>query len=438
MSRNPVINTPIATKQGNSACLTLPWFVQGAEYCPDQATFKPLVNGAEAFGAVYDAIAAAERTVDIICWGFQPSMYFKRGPEGQGSLRIGELLEAKGKQGVKIRLLVWTDSLHLAAFSENMTPGNNVASRVSEIRDSAKHKLDRLWSSKTGEPISPIDTRNSAQREFDRQWYWRANLTNVTKQGAAKRFVKAGGKVPAAVSSAVVDAGYNRFYKDESLTNIQFATRDFDLVERAEIAWRSWMESFDTSRPKGTKAGNAAAMAGEPSHHQKMVLVDYEYPKQAIGFVMGHNTLDEYWDTDSHSAYRMHPQMGRCGGHPRQDISSRVTGSILGRLNHNFCQAWDDATGQNLAQERAAADDAIAKIGVRRGFDTPVMAQILRTQSQHGKGGTRDIEKAYLKAVNNATNFVYIENQYFRYLAVLGHRAHLPFRHPRLSRAAPI
>nr|CUV43046.1 protein of unknown function [Ralstonia solanacearum] len=41
-------------------------------------------------------------------------------------------------------------------------------------------------------------------------------------------------------------------------------------------------------------------MAGEPSHHQKMVLVDYEMPERAVGFVMGHNTLDAYWDRDDH------------------------------------------------------------------------------------------------------------------------------------------
>lgn len=41
------------------------------------------------------------------------------------------------------------------------------------------------------------------------------------------------------------------------------------------------------------------------------------------------------------------------------------------------------------------------------------MAQLLRTQAQEGK---RDIEQLYLKTVNNATQFIYIENQYFRWL----------------------
>jgi phosphatidylserine/phosphatidylglycerophosphate/cardiolipin synthase-like enzyme len=49
---------------------------------------------------------------------------------------------------------------------------------------------------------------------------------------------------------------------------------------------------------------------------------------------------------------------------------------------------------------------------LRRDGDTPVMAQLLRTQSQERQ---RNIEKMYLQAVNNATNFIYIENQYFRW-----------------------
>ncbi len=109
----------------------------------------------------------------------------------------------------------------------------------------------------------------------------------------------------------------------------------------------------------------------------------------------------------------MPPQMGRNDTHPRQDISSRVTGPILYYLNKNFCEAWDDATGQRLAATREGLEDAYKRqLKLRRDFDTPVMAQILRTQSQKGK---RDIEEMYLQAVNNTTKLVYIENQYFRY-----------------------
>ncbi|MCK4152017.1 phospholipase D-like domain-containing protein [Ralstonia pseudosolanacearum] len=377
MATKPIV-TPLALSCTRTATLTLPWFVQHTEYGSAQATFRPLVNGEEAFGAVYDAIAAAKHSVDIICWGFQPSMYFKRGSGAQGTLPIGDLLEAMGKQGVKVRLLVWSDSLHLAQFFENMTPGNNVASYRS-------------------------DTRNSTQREVDQLWYWRANLNNVTKGSAAKWLM------PGGAMQEIAKAIRNHALRDKALANVEFATRDFNLGERAEIAWRTWTQGKDTGRSTFTKDANAAAMAGEPSHHQKMVLVDYEMPERAVGFVMGHNTLDAYWDRDDHGYTRMHPQMGRNDHHPRQDMSSRVTGPILHYLNRNFCQAWSDATGQQLEAGRAAI---ASQLKLRRDFDTPVMAQILRTQSQHGK---RDIEAMYLQAVNNTTNFVYIENQYFRF-----------------------
>ncbi|WP_197347480.1 phosphatidylserine/phosphatidylglycerophosphate/cardiolipin synthase family protein [Ralstonia pseudosolanacearum] len=377
MATKPIV-TPLALNCTRSATITLPWFVQHTEYDSAQATFRPLVNGEEAFGAVYDAIAAAKHSIDIICWGFQPSMYFKRGSGAQGTLPIGDLLEAMGKRGVKVRLLVWSDSLHLAQFFENMTPGNNVASYRS-------------------------DTRNSTQREFDQLWYWRANLNNVTKGSAAKWLM------PGGAMQEIAKAIRNHALRDKALTNVEFATRDFNLGERAEIAWRTWTQGKDTGRSTFTKDANAAAMAGEPSHHQKMVLVDYEMPERAVGFVMGHNTLDAYWDRDDHGYTRMHPQMGRNDHHPRQDMSSRVTGPILQYLNRNFCQAWSDATGQQLEAGRAAIAN---QLKLRRDFDTPVMAQILRTQSQHGK---RDIEAMYLQAVNNTTNFVYIENQYFRF-----------------------
>ena len=371
------ITVPIALNETNQGTITWRWFVQRTEYKPKHATFRPLVNGEEAFGAVFDAIMAAKHSVDIICWGFQPSMYFKRG--GSDAVPIGQLLEAKGKQGVKIRLLVWCDDLRVAQFSENMMPGNNLASLIGS------------------------DTRNSTQREFDQLWYRRANLTNVTRLTALQS------ADPVTEAKYLATSAANYALRHKAFDNIEFATRDFTLWQRVEIAWRSYTQAADTTRSSASKDANAAAMTAEPTHHQKMVLVDYESPADAVGFVMGHNTLDAYWDRDDHSSIRMHPQMGRCGTHPRQDISSRVTGPILCDLNQNFCEAWDDATGQSLTQTRKALESRLA---LRRDFDTPLMAQILRTQSQYAK---QDIKALYMNAVNNTANFVYVENQYFRF-----------------------
>jgi phosphatidylserine/phosphatidylglycerophosphate/cardiolipin synthase-like enzyme len=381
MTQQNATTTPIALASTNRATLTLPWFVQRTEYNPAQATFKPLVNGEEAFGAVYDAILNAQRSVDIICWGFQPSMYFKRG--ANDTVPIGQLLARKGADGVRVRLLCWMDDLHVAEWSENNMPGNNVATMLKP------HMPDWLLSM-PGMSMVSRDYQKKFQLEFDLEWYRRANLNNVTKGRLMRQ--------PFAV-------------EQDAFEGIEFATRDFSLSNRTEIAFRTALHGNDSQRSKYTRTQNSLSMgAAEPTHHQKMVLVDYELPDQAVGFVMGHNTLDTYWDRDDHSHVRMHPRMGRNGEHPREDMSSRVSGPILEYLNRNFCQAWDEATGQTLARSRAGI---AGQLKLRRDFDTPVMAQILRTQSQHGK---RDIEAMYLQAVNNATSFIYIENQYFRYV----------------------
>jgi hypothetical protein len=62
------IVTPLALSETSSATLCAPWFVQRTEFPPMPASYRPLVNGKEAFGAVYDAILAAKHTVDIICY----------------------------------------------------------------------------------------------------------------------------------------------------------------------------------------------------------------------------------------------------------------------------------------------------------------------------------------------------------------------------------
>ncbi|WP_232250963.1 phospholipase D-like domain-containing protein [Janthinobacterium sp. 1_2014MBL_MicDiv] len=127
------------------------------------------------------------------------------------------------------------------------------------------------------------------------------------------------------------------------------------------------------------------------THHQKMLLIDYETPVNATGYVMGHNSVTDFWDTAEHRfrdirrerIYHMeHVKLqnaawkeGECydgaspgyrlnsgqqaakerlvqsyidkNSHvvkPYQDVSCRLHGPILYDLNHNFCQAWEKST----------------------------------------------------------------------------------------------
>ncbi|WP_432721211.1 phosphatidylserine/phosphatidylglycerophosphate/cardiolipin synthase family protein [Jeongeupia wiesaeckerbachi] len=338
---------PIDIQQTKSAQMHAAWFVneKNTENDPREATFLPLNCGEAAFAEVHKAIAAATKSVDIICWGFQPSMYFIR--DGKSPC-IGQLLmDLAAKRNVEVRVLGWTMEVGGANVAqwgpENNTPGQGMFSRA------------------------PTETRE--QHNFDRNWFF---------------WVQRG-----------------------MMPRVQFVGRGFGPLDRLEILYRAQFEAADRQLSKATKA----SLTAFATHHQKMVLVDYAVPDKAVGFVMGHNMLDEYWDKPNHSVARFAPNLGRNGQGPRQDISSRVTGPILKHLHDNFAQGWKDATGEDLDAKRNSKAVA-TQFKPRCDLGTPCMAQILRTQSQHGR---RDIEKLYLKAVNNATQYIYLENQYFRW-----------------------
>jgi phosphatidylserine/phosphatidylglycerophosphate/cardiolipin synthase-like enzyme len=379
MSQKDIVS-PISVVDTNQCTVIPPWFVECTEFPPTHATYKPLVNGEEAFRAVHEAIANAKKTVDIICWGFQPSMYFIR--DGQAPC-IGELLNKIALENkVQVRVLGWEMPFNSAGVAGEANLPNkgpvSIKARAGQTSIEEQYAYDGEWF---------------------RQHSYESKLQAVSAVGMNVGFTK---------------VKHDKDSINEILTETPvFASRGFNLKDRAELAYRSTYQSID----KNLSADTVLTMAGTVTHHQKTVLVDYELPEHAIGFVMGHNMLDEYWDTDSHSSMnrlakdKVAPNTGPRGDLPRQDISSQVTGPILEHLHKNFATAWQRETGQDLLVMRNAREVA-KKLQQRSEFGTPIMAQLLRTQAQEGK---RDIEKLYLKTVNNATQFIYIENQYFRW-----------------------
>lgn len=340
---------------------TSPWFVNGSEYTPKLASFKTLVNGQEAFGEVYRAIEAAKKSVSIICWGFQPSMYFIR--DGQ-HLMVGELLEKKAREGVMVRVLSW-------AFQ----PTDNTVANVTGVPYGLEESNTpgrwniRMWS----KPPSSTD----AQYQYDKKFF-RIYDRKQSIAGALNR------------DYMISDS----FPKDTLL----FTSRSYSKDDRKALDHIEFVDKDLASETKKT-------LKDYPSHHQKMVLVDHEDPERAVGLVMGHNMLDPYWDTSDHAWKAHQPNAGRNGSTPRHDYSSRVTGPIVGDLFGNFKNAWQKETGQALPVP-SFQDYPI------RGQDPRAMCQILRTQPQHGR---QDIMTCYLQATNNATQYIHIENQYFRW-----------------------
>ncbi len=369
--------------RGNMTCkLTPPWFLDRSEYEPDQGSCKLLINGQEAFGEVYKAIAAAKKSVCIICWGFQPSMFFIR--DGK-SLSIGQLLEKKAAEGVIVRVLCWafkfdlampfllmpSRPVNVAGFPYGLDESNNPGRWDNRIYDMPASSTER-------------------QHAYDVAWYDRYDEDQEVGDVIAKKIEKILGSKKA--------------------KNLIFIGRGFDRTDRARLVGKDYDD-------KGVTKTTRVALSAAPSHHQKMVLVDYELPYEATAFVMGHNMLDGYWDDNKHSALPRtlyhtgkpdpQPNVVANGKVPLHDFSTRITGPLIAGAFHNFADAWHKERGE-LLKPGPFEDYAI-----RKDADNPwVMGQILRTQPQYKK---EDIKKLYLQAVTNATQYIHIENQYFRW-----------------------
>lgn len=374
-------NSTVAVERASSMALqfTPPWFLTEREYSRKAATFGLLINGQDAFRAVHEAIEAATKSVCIICWGFQPSMYFIR--DGNHPC-IGQLLEKKARLGIKIRVLSWSQEISASqttvgvtgAVGEPNTPGRRDIALKDQLAGTSdwQHNESKRW-------FGAYDAHTDKEVQ---RWFRKT---------------------------------YRDLIDDTSMENLVFRSRGFSAPDRASI----WCDPF---MDKGVSAKTRGLLTSTATHHQKMVLIDHESADLAVGFVMGHNMLDWYWDTNAHSMKgRPHAcNRGANAPFPRQDFSSRVTGPILVDLYDNFQAAWNKALEDEPGHAEPDPLPVTTKVKYKQrliGSDVALTAQILRTQHQGNAKGKpiKDIMQMYLQAVSNATQLIYIENQYFRW-----------------------
>ncbi len=361
---------PICTKGDLTATLTLPWFLSHAEYNILPSSCQVLVNGEDVFAAVHHAIAHAKRNICIICWGFQPSMYLVRNgsdlvkyPDIAVPAQLGKLLERKASEGVMVRVLCWAFrpggmQISVTGFNESNTPG--------------------LWN--VGMKDRP-SFETDAQYAEDQRWFRSHNQDNRTA-------------LDASTDDARATRNHEPIWEVNERKNLHFRTRGFDATDRVAIGNQQY-ENQELS------IKTTATLSSTPSHHQKMLLVDYDDPVSHVGFIMGNNLLDSYWDDNHHRA--QHKPV------PLQDFSTRFTGPIVGDMFYNFQFAWHKQCGETLP------DPSFGNYRPRLDKRNPhAMVQMLRTQMQ-SKLKPQNIKRAYLQAVNNVTSFIYIENQYFRW-----------------------
>jgi phosphatidylserine/phosphatidylglycerophosphate/cardiolipin synthase-like enzyme len=197
-------------------------------------------------------------------------------------------------------------------------------------------------------------------------------------------------------------------------------------------AWAAWSALFQALFGGGPK-GDAGALSNYFSNagssaqavpfntrmfsviHAKAVLIDTVSGAigNAEGILLGSPFTASYWDTGNHTVYE--PRRGSCAGEPIpvHDVSIGIRGPAVADLQQQFLGYWNIASP---ASPVVALDPAPAAV-LAAADEFPASVQLVRTVDNSTlpnlDSGEQGVLEAYLRAIENATKYIYIENQYF-------------------------
>lgn len=422
---------------------TLQWFLDKRNE-PNGATHPITHNnqltvficGEKGFASIAADIEKAESSIDLCCWGFDPGMELVRAaglwPRGQ---TFGDLLVAAGERGVRVRLLVWMHpTLTAASIAVGMLNPRNLPGWTHDTR-----YFDTILANREVKDIN-------AQRMRDK--HRQAYSEEVKKEGAAAGAIKLPEQITIA-EQARAEYCYRWFRTarrlEGSFKNVFVVPRSADMAQvRLSLGSEPMLD-------KPERGGMIAAA----SHHQKSILIDYAHEggAKAIGYVMGLNSVTDYWDTEAHAIEDHQRERGgkreadECvqpltsgdlagpatntpppefdkGFHtfkPYRDYACRLQGgAALVAVHKNFESAWFRASVPSDHPSRDAiyremASEEIPPALLRRPTSSDTSVQIVRTQPEEQD---TTIKELYFQATDNAVNtggYIYVENQYFQY-----------------------
>jgi len=154
---------------------------------------------------------------------------------------------------------------------------------------------------------------------------------------------------------------------------------------------------------------------GPGSHHQKTAAVRAR--EGLVSFVGGIDLTADRWDTSAHRFPDPDADYEVTGGQPWHDVHARVRGPAAADIETNFRQRWNDRHANPADQVPVHPRPAPLPNG-------PHIVQTLRTFPRHAtRGGFAwpynftptgefGLRQAYLRAIGNARDYIYIEDQY--------------------------
>ena len=381
------------------ATATSQWLLENADDgCTHPITAHNVIRlficGQEGFAAIAADLENARATVDLVCWGFDPGMELVRSagtwPRGETFGGLLRRIATRAQDPVKVRLLVWY-SMAGSIKMKNL-PGHTdgIVQRVSNLPP-IQH-LAQMGQSLPNLPlVEPPTVSERRVLHCVEWWKWALDDRNRHQIEIVKR------------------AG------------------DSDAVKKLIIRehHQPAAERFPSEK---------MLIEGFSTHHQKTILVDYHHEEgaHAVGYVMGLNSLTGYWDTRAHrfndplrerqqdappgtAVSAVLEKISKSKGDatdlrvdPLHDYACRIRGQALQCVQRNFHRAWLRAGGSSQNDETQLPTRLVEADRFAQGS----RLQVIRTQPEEKDQTVRDL---YFHATAQATNYLYIENQYFQY-----------------------
>lgn len=357
------------------------------------------ICGKEGFAAIARDIAAAKESIDLVCWGFDPGMELVRnGYNWPRAETYGDLLIAAGRRGVRVRLLVWYS--YSGGKVQKHMPGHTHGTNPWRIQ-TGDIEVQQLNSARSLQLIREHAQENRHKKEWNMP----------------------GDKLAAMAREEYCCSWYKAAFKGR-LANISIRTRDGDSGSIGESLDQETRKPDVVERKLFTLGG---------THHQKPILIDFAYDdgKKAVAYVMGLNSLTDYWDTPEHCVENPLREQGgaktkqeRAEGvdeffdfdtlKPYRDYACRIEGGrALIPVHENFERAWERAAGTTPAKPYVCSAPPSALLRKAASGDSTV--QIVRTQPEEDDFTIKDIYFNATRVAAAGTGYLYMENQYFQY-----------------------
>ncbi len=178
----------------------------------------------------------------------------------------------------------------------------------------------------------------------------------------------------------------------------------FDAItcERFEFRW-------DNSVPLGG------------SHHQKVAIVDGR-----VAFFGSQDICQARWDDSTHRPENEHRTSRGTVHQPYHEVQVAITGQAARSMVDLFVWRWYGATGEKLDPAELIAEDEASNTLTRPSLDFPVTLPMApariglsRTIPEvTGRPQVSEVAELYVRAIENAERFIYIESQYLTSCAV--------------------